>query len=212
MLTHFLLTFARHTKEEQQRFKNKIPGVAKELQWANAQYEKILNRSKNAEERTGKFTRGKEVSRKQPLEESDRREMEDYLEFLKRRGAEQRERRAQEILAFRQRQEEQKRSEEDQKKKEIGDAAVLEYKSQKKEEEEKAELTRKQSEALLQKLLTKAGVDEDKIGLVLKDMASTSTAQTRLLKTAEPLFHAQPEVDHRLGPTTTAAQRSTFSR
>jgi hypothetical protein len=136
--------------------------------------------------------------------------MEGYLQYLEKRDSERRETRLQQRLAFHQRQNEQKRKEEEQKKKEIADAAVAEYKSQKKKEEEKAEQTRLQSEALLRNMLTKAGVEEEKIGLVLRDIASSGTQPA--LEAFQPPFQAPAEADCRPTLATAGSQTSVFSR
>ncbi|ERF72671.1 hypothetical protein EPUS_09261 [Endocarpon pusillum Z07020] len=213
MLLYFtLMTFIAHTKSDQQHFKNKIPAVRKELQWANAKYEEMLSWAKRAEEKASKSTRRKEPFRKPSFRESDKRGMEGYLAYLTQRDAARRERRRQEALAFRQQQEEQKRKNDEEKERKIRDAAVLEYKSQKKEEEKKAEEARQQSEDLLQKLLTKAGVEEDKVGLILKDLASTAHPPIVSLKKAEPLIQSQPETDNHPIPAAVGIRGSVLSR
>jgi acetyl/propionyl-CoA carboxylase alpha subunit len=186
--------------------------VTRELRWANARYEEILNGAKQAEERALKPGKGRPLSRKSLLPEFDRRGMEDYIAFLQRRDADRRERRAQEAFALREREEAQKRKDQEQKKKEIGDAAVQEYKSQKKEEEEKAEQKRKESKDNVQRLLTNAGVEEDKIGLVLKEMALNATTQDVFRERSLPLLHAQLEANPRHTPVATGNKRSILSR
>ena len=186
--------------------------MRKELQWANAKYEEMLNRAKRAEEKAGKSTRRKEPFRKPSFRESDKRGIEGYLAYLNQRDADRRDRRRQEAFALQQQQEEQKRKNDEEKEKEIRDAAVLEYKTQKKEEEEKAEEARQQSEDLLQKLLAKAGVEEDKVGLILKDLASIAHPPIVSLKKAEPLVQSQPETDNNPIPTAIEMGGSVFSR
>lgn len=182
------------------------------MQWANAKYEEMLSWAKRAEEKASKSTGRKEPFRKPSFRESDKRGMEGYLAYLTQRDADRRERRRQEALAFRQQLEEQKRKNEEEKERKIRDAAVLEYKSQKKEEEKKAEEARQQSEDLLRELLAKAGVEEDKVGLILKDLASTAHPPIVSLKKAEPLIQSQPETDNHPIPAAVGIRGSVLSR
>jgi hypothetical protein len=184
--------------------------VKRELHWANAQYERILLQSKHVEGRAGSFGSKGDLSHRQPLGNSHRKGMEDYLQYLAKRDAERGESRLQQKLAFHQQQAEEKRKEEERKKKEIADAAVAEYKSQMKKEEERVEQTRQQSEAQLHKMLTKVGVEEEKIGLVLKDMASSGTPP--VLEAIQPPVQPPAEADCRPTLTTTGSQTSVFSR
>jgi len=184
--------------------------VKRELHWANSQYERILLRSKHVNGRAGSFGSEGDPSHRQPLGDTHKRGMEDYLQYLEKRNAERRESRLQQRLAFHQRQAEEKRKEEELKKKAIADAAVAEYKSQRKKEEERTEQTRQQMEAQLREMLTKVGVEEEKIGLVLKDMASSGTQP--VLEAFQPSIQSPAEADCRPTLTTTGSQKSVFSR
>jgi hypothetical protein len=184
--------------------------VKRDLQWANAQYERILRRSKHLDGRAGRFGSKGDLPNRQPLGESHKRGMEDYLQYLEKRDAERRESRLQQELAFHQRQAEEKRKEEEQKRKEIADGAIAEYKSQMKKEEERAKQKRQQSEAQLHKMLAKVGVEEEKIDLVLKDMASGGTQP--VLEAFQPPIQSAAEADCRPSLTATGSQTSVFSR
>ena len=156
--------------------------------------------------------RGKGVSRIQFSEEFNRKALEEYRQFLRKRDDERKEKRLQQALALQQREDEQKRKEEEKRVTEIGDAAILQYKSHTKEQEEKAEREEKRFKDSLQRVLAEAGVEDDKISLALEGMTRPSNAKFVLPDTVDLSVPAQA-VPGLEGPTAAIPeQKSMFSR
>jgi hypothetical protein len=210
-----LLSSGRQSKEERNRFAYDIPGVTKELRWANVEYEKAVRRQAGASNDDEVATTGRGARRgsyRYLAREFDRRGLEAYRNYLQKQNAEQREERLQMELALREREEAQKRDNEEKRRTQIADVAVREYKSQMEEQEMKVEQERKLLEDGLQKMLTKVGVEDDKIDQVLKEAAPLRSLKTLFSSSVEGPIDPQPDSEHKDTPIASVEPKSIFSR